>query len=357
MVALVALFPGIPPRAAHSAFVPDVAAQDAANARSSGVQKSVEELLQEVAGEGAKDPEAWFRLGLAHEDAGNAGAALEAFRRAVKLRPDFVAARAGVAYILYSEGKLKDASKEAAQAVRRIRIYNRDDFVAYSVRSLIQLELQSLNSASELQKAERALAKKPDDARWHLRKAFAVLATAPVTRRARRPFSSYLSPSPSSAPPMDESTRQAAREALRKRYEEAADSFEKYLSLKPGADDRAFVLDQLEALRFYARASDAGNGERVFSQLQVNTKATIYRKPEPGYTEEARAANVSGIVRLRAVLGADGVVKHVIALTHLSHGLTAKAMAAARAIKFNPATVDGKPVSQFVILEYNFNIY
>ena len=31
--------------------------------------------------------------------------------------------------------------------------------------------------------------------------------------------------------------------------------------------------------------------------------------------------------------------------------------AAAKAIKFTPAQKDGRPVSQYVVFEYNFNIY
>jgi hypothetical protein len=41
----------------------------------------------------------------------------------------------------------------------------------------------------------------------------------------------------------------------------------------------------------------------------------------------------------------------------LPYGLTEAAIAAARQIKFEPATLDGKPVSMFMQLEYNFNLY
>jgi outer membrane biosynthesis protein TonB len=41
----------------------------------------------------------------------------------------------------------------------------------------------------------------------------------------------------------------------------------------------------------------------------------------------------------------------------LSHGLNEEAVRAARAIKFNPATKDGKPVSVVKQIEYSFSIY
>jgi TonB family protein len=219
---------------------------------------------------------------------------------------------------------------------------------------MIQWETQSMNAAREVQKAEQALAKKPDDARLHLRKAFAMLSMTSLERRVV-PFSVFLNPK--SSPPPDDSTRQATREAARKRYEEIAESFEKYLSLKPQTGDREFVLGQLEALRYYSQAVDVRPGGRVFNSAEVETKAVIYSKPEPSYTEEARRNNVSGIVRLRAVVADDGEVKYILVIMGLPHGLTQQAMAAARAVRFKPATVDGKPVAQYVVLEYNFNIY
>ena len=104
-----------------------------------------------------------------------------------------------------------------------------------------------------------------------------------------------------------------------------------------------------------------GEGERapgdVYPTSEVTTRATITFKPEPGFTGKARSNNVSGVVRLRAVLGSDGTVRNISVIKGLPDGLTEKAVAAARKIKFKPATIDGRPVSQFVVLEYNFNIY
>jgi len=41
----------------------------------------------------------------------------------------------------------------------------------------------------------------------------------------------------------------------------------------------------------------------------------------------------------------------------LPDGLTEKAIAAARSIRFQPAQKDGRPVSQYAVIEYSFNIY
>jgi TonB family protein len=96
---------------------------------------------------------------------------------------------------------------------------------------------------------------------------------------------------------------------------------------------------------------------RPFRHTEVTKKAVITRKPEPGFTEQARRFWVTGVVRLRAILWAGGEVRQIVVVKGLPHGLTEKAVAAARAIKFEPAQKDGRAVSQYVVLEYNFNIY
>jgi TonB family protein len=89
----------------------------------------------------------------------------------------------------------------------------------------------------------------------------------------------------------------------------------------------------------------------------VARKAVIVFKPKPGYSEEARRRNTYGVVRIRAVLTSDGKVKNIVVVYGLPDGLTERAARAARRILFFPAEKDGRAVSQYVTLEYNFNIY
>jgi protein TonB len=100
-----------------------------------------------------------------------------------------------------------------------------------------------------------------------------------------------------------------------------------------------------------------GDYNRSFKANEVSVRAVITYKPEPGFTEEARRENVTGLVRLRAVLSASGEVTNISIVKGLPSGLTEKAITAARQIKFRPAQKDGRTVSQYVTLEYNFNIY
>jgi TonB family protein len=96
---------------------------------------------------------------------------------------------------------------------------------------------------------------------------------------------------------------------------------------------------------------------RIFKPSEVDSKARILSRPEPQYTEEARKNQVSGTVVLRAVFSSDGTVTNIRTVSGLPNGLTEKAMEAARQIRFAPATKDGRTVSQYIQIEYNFNGY
>lgn len=89
----------------------------------------------------------------------------------------------------------------------------------------------------------------------------------------------------------------------------------------------------------------------------VTTPAQILRKPPPGYTKAARRNGVSGTVRLRLVLSAEGKVSHVEILDRLPYGLTLQSIRAACAMRFHPATKDGQPVAQVVMVMYGFQIH
>jgi len=83
----------------------------------------------------------------------------------------------------------------------------------------------------------------------------------------------------------------------------------------------------------------------------------ILSKPRPGYTEEARKASVTGTVRLRVTFNANGTIGSITPITRLGSGLTEKAIAAARAIRFKPELRNGRPVGVKKTIAYNFSIY
>jgi TonB family protein len=100
-----------------------------------------------------------------------------------------------------------------------------------------------------------------------------------------------------------------------------------------------------------------GDYSRIFTGKDVTTKARLLSKPEPQYTEEARKNQITGTVVLKVVFASSGQVTNIQTMRGLPNGLTEKAIAAARQIKFVPATKDGHQVSMWMQLEYNFNLY
>jgi len=99
------------------------------------------------------------------------------------------------------------------------------------------------------------------------------------------------------------------------------------------------------------------SSDSIFTGRQVAQKARVLGKPEPTYTESARKFGVQGTVILRCVFSAEGKVTNLHVVSGLPHGLTQRAISAARAISFEPAQIDGRPVSMWMQLEYNFNLY
>ncbi len=96
---------------------------------------------------------------------------------------------------------------------------------------------------------------------------------------------------------------------------------------------------------------------RIFSGKEVTSKARVLEKPEPTYTEAARKNQITGTVVLRAIFSANGTVTSISPVSRLPDGLTERAIAAAHNIRFVPATKDGHPVSMWMELQYNFNLY
>ncbi len=145
---------------------------------------------------------------------------------------------------------------------------------------------------------------------------------------------------------------------LKPQIELAAESADAYIKLSPRLSKSKAQEwgERSEFLRDYEQFPQA-NGLTIYKGKDVTTKARVLAKPEPRYTQEAREHQVTGTVVLRAVFAEDGKVRAIIPLARLPHGLTASAIRAAREIKFIPATKDGHPVSMWMQLEYNFNLY
>lgn len=79
--------------------------------------------------------------------------------------------------------------------------------------------------------------------------------------------------------------------------------------------------------------------------------------PGEASNEKAIKDKESGALPLRAVFSSSGHVTTIRAVSGLPYGLTERAIEAARRIIFIPAIKDGRYVSQYIQIEYNFNLY
>lgn len=98
------------------------------------------------------------------------------------------------------------------------------------------------------------------------------------------------------------------------------------------------------------------NYNDVFSVSNVTTRPQLLARPVPGYTDEARRAQVEGAVKLSVVLSANGAVSDIKVTRALGYGLDQKAIEAARELRFIPAQKDGHTVSVRIFLEFKFSL-
>jgi len=102
---------------------------------------------------------------------------------------------------------------------------------------------------------------------------------------------------------------------------------------------------------------DGDGGAPPAAVAKVTQPYKITSQPKATYTDAARSNNVQGAVRLKITLLANGQVGSIVPVTRLPDGLTEKAIAAAKMIRFEPKMVNGVPVSVVVTREYTFTIY
>lgn len=83
----------------------------------------------------------------------------------------------------------------------------------------------------------------------------------------------------------------------------------------------------------------------------------ILAKPRANYTNAARNNQTQGTVTLQVTFLANGEIGNVSIVNYLPDGLTEGAIEAAKQMKFEPATLNGKPVTVTKQVQYTFTLY
>lgn len=314
-----------------------------------GKFKDATKQLKKAVKKNKNDAEAWQYLGMALLEENAIKDASKAFETALKLQPTLALARLGLGYSFLARNKLGDAMREA----RAVLDIDSKSGSAHYIIGVVHLRSGEPDAA--LKEAAEAIRLQPNSAGPYLLKSQALVGiySKKIVEAAltRRPPSSQLT----SEERAERRKRRLLADAL---LLEAAESLEIYLKLNP-SDRSTTWREQLEALKVFSsyRLDNTNIEKTVFHGDDVTTKVRVLAKPEPSYTESAREAGITGTVILRAVFAEDGTIRHILVISGLPLGLTERAIKAARKIKFNPATIDGRPVSMFIQLEYNFNLY
>jgi tetratricopeptide (TPR) repeat protein len=278
------------------------------------------------------NPTAWYYYGFALTRNGDLVGARDAFRKTLKLDPNFIQARLRLAQTLLLANQTGEAEKEAR------RTLDPEAKAADAHYVFGEVHLFCGDASKALAEAQASLQTNSSFAPAFLLKHQATLLTLVA--------SNYWKPE----------KRQHLPQLLR----DAIESLEKYLALAQPQSNEGLQREQLETLRFYLKAvdEDAHSPDRqLFFPDEVTTKAHILSKLPPEYSAAARSVHMTGTVVLGAVLSANGSLEHLLVLQLLPFGLSAKSIEAAKQIKFTPATKDGRTVSTWTQLEYNFNLY
>jgi TonB family protein len=102
------------------------------------------------------------------------------------------------------------------------------------------------------------------------------------------------------------------------------------------------------------------NGASVPENHQVKGASSALRilsKAKPGFTEFARAYDMSGHVLLRVTFLKSGEIGSVSVIQGLPFGLTQAAINAAKRLTFEPAMIDGSPITVTKSVDYSFTLY
>jgi TonB family protein len=105
-----------------------------------------------------------------------------------------------------------------------------------------------------------------------------------------------------------------------------------------------------------AMADDTPQPAQAHGGESPNTPPKFISGNDPKYTESARDAKIEGTVILAVSIDEKGKVKAVKVKSPLDKGLDHNAIKAVKRWKFQPATVDGKPVPTEVNISVDFRL-
>lgn len=301
-----------------------------------GDYKGAVKILKQAVKSNASDAQTWYFLGLTYLKQDKKKDSQKALEKAVALDDKDTKIRVALAYVYLLRNNSQEAQKEA-QAVLAL---NPNDAEAHYIIGIVNFRNNQYDTAYE--RANKAVKISPNFAAAYLLKSESLISNFAVLTGTI-------------------SKTQDAKAVL---FKEATEALEKYLSLSPDNEETKFQREFLESLKFFSEYYDRPENQKPVNFDANNqpdntgrTSIKILSKPKAAFTQKARESGVSGTIRLLVGFAADGKVKHILIIKSLGYGLNENVVRAARAIKFEPATKDGKPISVVKMVEYVFTLY
>lgn len=350
------------PQHAHDQESQSKVSDEAARAFSlykSGDTQGALNALRERVRVKADDADAWHYLGTILMKGGDFKSAIQSFQTAVKLRPDFIAARTGLSYSLLLSNKTEEAEREAEQVLK----YKRQSDEAHYVISDVALKRGDYRRA--LEEADAALEIEPQfkaaqDVKGKALFVVFMAAANPFLKEeqeAAKRAGLVLQILGGCCVDVNQRNMQMGEQRQAQKLAEAVEIFQKSIKRTPNLSGASEWRADLESLIFWRDYFDpykrAGRSNLLDAQ-SVTTDARILSRPNPRFAKEEIKGFKRAQVVLRAVLAETGEVKHVMVVQPLGYELTRRAMAAAREIRFEPAKKEGVPVSVVTLIEYDF---
>ncbi len=282
---------------------------------------------------GKKDAQQWNYLGLCQIKLNDNKAAIKSFKKAVRLAPTNPTIQFNYAYSLFLTND-KATLKETRKALEL------NPKSAGSFYILGKLELWKENYRGAYSWADKALESDPDHTPSLLLKVDSLIGSFGVQTGIVVP----------------ETTKRS--EFLF----EAIDLLTKYLDLKPNDPYKKPILEYIASLKYHAdliafsEDEDTRLGLSPSEQPPGKEALKISSKPRAISTTDARRYEIQGSVRLLVGFDKTGKIVHILRTKSLGFGLDEAAEYAANMIKFSPATMNGKPISESRTVEYIFSI-
>jgi TonB family protein len=115
------------------------------------------------------------------------------------------------------------------------------------------------------------------------------------------------------------------------------------------------------ALSFEVTPQDAAKAgtaqEKIYHVGNGVTPPLLTHSVDAEFTQKAKEAKYQGVSVVQCVVDTHGMPQHVHSVRKLKMGLDEKAIEAVRQYRFEPGTLDGKPVSVAITIEVNFHLY